>query len=350
MPQKTSPQPATIDDVARLAGVSSATVSRVINQSAPVIPETLQKVQEAIEALHYMPSSAAQHLAGKKTSTLGFVVPEISEVFFLPLLRGIEEAASQAGYNLLIHTTRHKSGEERYKTLGKHNTDGLLVFSDSVDDRELARLDQSGFPAVLIYRDTPAGLSMPCVTIDNKNGACTIVEHLIQVHHRKRIVFLRGPQGVNDAEWREKGYRKALADNGLPIDETLIAAGDFKSAVAHDSILNLLRRGIAFDAVFSADDGSAFGALAALREAGLRVPEDVSLAGFDDVEFAAHTLPSLTTVYAPTEEVGRNAVQQLIHLIHHEPAQSISLLPTQAVIRQSCGCNEPRQSIKRKTL
>ena len=332
-------RPPTIADVARLAGVSPATVSRVLNQSAPVIPETLEKVKVAMAALNYIPSPAARVLAGNKTKTIGLVLPSISEPFFVPLLCGIELSTSLAGYNLLIHTTTHKPDPQQYQMLGVHNTDGLLVFSDSLSNEELAQLSKSGLPMVLIHQDTPPGMKIPSITIENKDGARQIVEHLIKVHGCRRIVHLLGPKGVNDGLWRERGYRQALQENGITYDPELVLPGDFNAARAAASVRELLDRKIVFDAIFSADDGSAFGALSALLKAGLRVPEDVALAGFDDVDFAGHAQPPLTTVRAPTQKVGEEAVRLLLHLIQHETAEEVILLPTQMVLRRSCGCS-----------
>lgn len=328
----------TIDDVARLAGVSSATVSRVINKSAPVTPEVLGKVEQAILTLNYTPSAAARGLANRKKETLGLLVPEISGPFFVPLLHGIESAASQAGYNLLVYTTHTKPKTEGFRMLGDHNTDGLLIFSNSLPDSDLVQMGKSGFPMVLIYQDAPPGSQISAIKLDNQGGAQRIVEHLIQVHGRKRIVCLRGPEGVNDAHWREEGYRRALLHHGIELDPHLIVPGDFDSERAEETVRGLIQRGVQFDAIFSGDDGSALGALVALREEGISVPEEVSLVGFDDVDFASHLIPALTSVHAPTEQVGKEAVRQLVALIHNEPVESPVLLPTELVIRRSCGC------------
>ncbi len=337
--QNTSRRAPTIDDVARLAGVSSATVSRVINHSAPVIPSTLQKVRAAIETLNYHPNSAARILAQRKTATIGLLVPEISESFFLPLLRGIEQTASKAGYSLLIRTTSYGPKNNPFAMLGEHNTDGLLVFSESLADEELARLQQVGFPVVLIYQDSPKGLQIPAITIANKQGARELVDHLIEQHGRRRIVHLRGPDTACDALWREKGYRLSLAEHHIPYDPALVLPGNFDTDCAQNAIRQLIQRGTAFDAVFSGDDGSALGVIAALREAGIRVPEDVSVVGFDDVDFASHVHPPLTTVHAPTQQVGEKAVQQLLKVIAGEAIEPVTLLPVELIIRKSCGCN-----------
>ena len=325
----------TIADVAKLAGVSSATVSRVVNQTAYVGPETIQKVQNAIDALNYRPSAAARILAGSKTETIGLLVPEISETFFIPLLRGIEQAAAQAGYSLLIHTTNYGP---RGNPLGEHNTDGLLIFSDSLDDKELARLKESDFPIVLIYQDAPEGMAIPSITIENKQGTQALVDHLIEAHGRRRIVHLCGPEAANDAVWRGKGYRQSLAEHNIPYDPDLVVPGNFDSDCAQKAIQQIIESGTDFDAVFAGDDGSALGILAALREAGIRVPEEVSVVGFDDVDFASHVHPALTTVHAPTEQVGVQAVEKLLKLIKGETVAPVTLLPVELIIRRSCGC------------
>jgi DNA-binding LacI/PurR family transcriptional regulator len=339
MPKKPSNRKApTNSDVAKLAGVSSATVSRVINQTAYVNPETVQKVQDAIDELNYRPSSAARILAQRKTNTIGLLVPEISETFFIPLLRGIEQAASQAGFSLLIHTTNCEPENNPFSMLGEHNTDGVLVFSDSLDKEELARLHQSGFPVVLIYQDSPEDLHIPCVTIENKQGTKALVDHLIEKHNRRKIVQLHGPRTANDAHWREEGYLQSLAEHQIPYDPKLVLPGNFDTDCAQNAIRQLIQRGTSFDAVFSGDDASALGVLAALREAGINVPEDVSVVGFDDVDFASHVHPPLTTVHAPTEQVGMQAVGQLLKLIEGETVEPLTLLPVELVIRKSCGC------------
>jgi DNA-binding LacI/PurR family transcriptional regulator len=182
----------TITDVARRAGVSTATVSRVLNATARVEAETALRVHTAIKTLNYVPHAAARTLASRRTHTLGLLLPEISGAFFQPLLRGVETAASEAGYDLLVHTTRSPSAVNTpRRTLAEHNTDGLLIFTDSVDARELTRLSDIGFPVVLLHQSPPDGIQIPFVTIENQSGTRKIIDHLIDVHHRHRIVFLQ---------------------------------------------------------------------------------------------------------------------------------------------------------------
>jgi len=335
-----TPQFATISDVAKLAGVSIATVSRVINDSTPVIPETAERVHGAIRQLSYVPRAAARVLASRKTHTIGLLVPEISGDFFPPLLRGIENTIREMGYALLIQTSFNGQSGSRQATLGEHNTDGLLVFTRSLPDSELKRLRKVHFPVVLLHKTAPEGLDIPTVTVENKNGALLAVEHLIRVHHRRRIVFLRGPEGSEDSSWREKGYLQALEGAGIPWDPDLVSRSGYSREGAYEAISELVRNGVSFDAVFSGDDDSATGVLTALREAGRKVPSQVSVIGFDDVSFSIHLTPPLTTIHAPIEQVGREAVQQLVRMIRGETEAEarVTLFPTQLVVRQSCGC------------
>jgi DNA-binding LacI/PurR family transcriptional regulator len=329
----------TIEDVARRAQVSTATVSRVVNGLQGVRPATAARVQQAIAELEYAPSQAARVLASRRTDTLGLLLPEIGGLYFQPLLRGIEAAAGEAGYNLLINTTRMARPEARlWNALGEHNTDGLLVFADSLDEAGLQRLFRSGFPAVFLHQTPPAGVEMPVVTIENQSGALQIVEHLISAHARRRIVFLQGPEGHEDSHWREKGYRAALQAHGLRFDAQLVARGGFNRVEARQAVEGLLAAGIAFDAVFCGDDDSAVGVLAALKQAGRSVPGQVSVAGFDDQVIASSTVPALTTVRAHTEQVGREAVRALVRRIHGEPVEPLLILPVELVLRESCGC------------
>lgn len=330
---------ATIRDVARRAGVSIATVSRVINQTVPVAVETVARVQAAMDELHFAPHAAARNLATRKTQTVGLLLTDIYGDFFAPMLSGIESITQGAGFDLLISTSgRREPRSGPALPLGPHNTDGMLVFAGSLDEGGLAQYDTWGFPMVLIHQSSPASLHIPCVTVENKAASCKIVEHLVTAHDRRRIVFLSGPQGNEDSYWRETGYRQALAAQGIPDDPQLVVPGDFDRHVAQGSIQRLLAAGPAFDAVFAGDDEAAVGVLAALHEAGRRVPADVAVVGFDDQRLSAYLTPPLTTVRAPTEEVGREAARQLIHLIQAGAATPLTLLPTELVIRHSCGC------------
>ncbi|MEW6716448.1 MAG: LacI family DNA-binding transcriptional regulator [Chloroflexota bacterium] len=329
----------TIADVAQKAGVSIATVSRVLNRTAPVTEETTQRVQTAIEELNYRPRSAARVLASRKTYTIGLLLPEISGPFFSPMMRGIEAGAAEAGFDLLVHTTNVPRPEGTpHRPLGEHNTDGLIVFTDSLDTKELTRLHRIGFPLVLLHQPSPESLDIPTITVENKSGTEKLISHLIEVHGKRQIAFLRGPDTHMDSTWRERGYLQALKTHNLSFDPTLMAYGGFNEQIAFAAAKQLMGEGVMFDAIFTGDDESAVGVLSALRQANKRVPEDVAVVGFDDVPFSSYLTPPLTTVRVPIEQVGSEAVHQLICLIRGGQVDLEVLLPTELVIRQSCGC------------
>ncbi len=332
--------PATISDVAALAGVSIATVSRVINGTTPVAEITASKVRQAVKSLNFTPHSAARILASRKTNTIGLILPEISGFFFTPLLRGIEEGLRRTGYELLVHSAvfRHEQGDPVTIKLGEYNTDGLLIFTDSLEESEISRLYNLGFPMVLLHQTPPDGFDIPCVTIENKAGAKKLVDHLIEVHGFRKIAFLTGPSTEEDSKWREMGYREALFSHNIPFDPGLISLGAFDAEIAHSSIVQWLKNGVNFEALFAGDDEAATGAITAFTHAGMHIPEDIAVVGFDDIYIAQYLSPPLTTIHAPTEQVGFEAAQQLLRLIRQEPTEPLVLLPTELIIRRSCGC------------
>jgi LacI family transcriptional regulator len=339
---KTKTGNSTILDVARKAGVSVATVSRALNNPEVVAAETVTLVQRVIQELDYQPDSAARSLRAGKTNTIGLLVDTISGEYFTPLLNGIEACTSQAGYNLLIFTSGRQGPRKAVPaSLGYRNTDGIMIFADSLEHTSLVQYYQRNLPMVLIHGRAPDGLPIPCVTIENRDAAQMLVEHLIQVHHRRHIAFLSGPGNQEHSYWREIGYRKALSLHGIPFRPELVAPGNFDHQVAAAAVKMLLASGEPMDAIFAGDDGAAAGALSALQAAGLQVPEQIAVVGFDDQPLASYLTPPLTTIHAPTEQVGYEAARQLITLIQQGQADPLTLLPTQMIIRRSCGCNIP---------
>jgi len=331
----------TIDDVAKEAGVSIATVSRVINQTNPVARKTAERVHSAIEDLNYQPQAAARILASRKTNTIGLLLPEISSHYFFPMILGVENGAQEHGYNLLIHSTltsdKSRQGQMPL-SLGEHNTDGLIVFAHSLSEEELKRLYGLKFPVVLLHQSPPEGMLIPNVTFNNKSGAREIVEHLIVKHSCRRILYLAGPDNHEDSIWRERGFIEALHAHNISFDPAMKISGNFNAENAKNSVRRLIATEKEVDAIFAADDESASGAMMALREVGRRIPEDIAVVGFDDTLLALHLTPPLTTVNAPIEQAGRQAVQQLVQVIDGKVARALTLLQTKLVIRQSCGC------------
>jgi DNA-binding LacI/PurR family transcriptional regulator len=329
----------TIREVAKYAAVSVATVSRFINQNAPVSSDVADRIQQVMLDLNYKPHAAARHLATRRTQTIGLVLHNMHTDFFAPLLSGIEAVVSENQYNLLVATYKSPAGSDSQPPIGAHNTDGILVFADSLSEDHLTQLCRSKFPLVLIHRTPPAHLKIPFVTVENKAATRKILSHLIEEHDRRSILFLRGLHEQEDSHWREQGYLEALETHGIAFDPNLMLDGEFSGEIAYQNIKNYLCKSHRkFDAVFSGDDDAAIGVLTALNEAGLRVPEDVALVGFDDSRLSPFLSPPLTTVRAPTEEVGKTAARLLFNLIKEQPAEPVTLLPTDIIIRRSCGC------------
>jgi DNA-binding LacI/PurR family transcriptional regulator len=330
----------TIRDVAREAGVSVATVSRYINKNAPVSTEVGERLQVVLNRMRYVPHAAARNLASRKTRVIGLLLNNLHNDFFVPLLNGVEAVVRKKGYNLIIATYHASSRDNMQPPIGPHNTDGLLVFSDGLVDEDLSALHAIGFPMVLVHRTPPPQVSIPSVTVENIEITRQLIDHLINAHGKRRILFLRGPIDQEDSVRRETGYRSALQANGIPVDENLILNGDFERNIAYTAMNEFLdqKQHVAFDAVFTGDDDAAIGVLKSLHEHGIRIPEDVSVIGFDDLGFASFLNPPLTTVRAPTERVGQIATERLFGLLEDHPSEEVTILPTEIIFRRSCGC------------
>jgi DNA-binding LacI/PurR family transcriptional regulator len=330
----------TIRDVARQAGVSVATVSRYINQNAPVSEELSQKIQQVMDSLDYVPQATAQQLATQRKNTIGLLLNNMHNYFFAPLLFGIEEVVREYGYNLLVATSHPNAIKQNQLPIGRHNTDGLLVFADSLSDKQIAQIHGRDFPMVLIHRTPEPGIEIPFVTIENKAATRQLINHLITEHGCRNILLVRGQTEQEDADWREAGFKAALADHNIPFNEALTLCGSFQRNVAYEEMKAFLGNPHhpPFDAIFTGDDDAAVGIYDALAEARIKIPDSVKVVGFDDSHFSPFLQPSLTTVRAPTEEVGRFATRKLLALIEERPVETTTLLPTQIIIRQSCGC------------
>lgn len=332
----------TIRDVAQRANVSVATVSRYLNRNAPISAEVAERLKKVMDELNYVPHATARHLATRKTRTIGVLLTNMHNDFFAPLLSGIESVVTEQGYNLLVATFRPGLREQYQPPVGMHNTDGLLIFADSLSDQQILLLQSKQFPVVLVHRTPPADAAIPSVTVENKAASRKLVDHLIEVHQRRRILFLRGPANQEDSYWREVGYRTSLESHGIPVDESLILVGGFEREIAYQILKPILQAPgpLPFDAIFAGDDDAAIGVLQVLRDHGVRVPDEISVVGFDDLPLTSFLSPPLTTVRAPTMEVGYVAAKQLFEIINNDADQSqVTLLPTELVFRRSCGCD-----------
>lgn len=327
---------ATIKDVARASGVSVATVSRALNGTAKVQATTRQRIDAAAAALRFSPSGAARSLITRRTDTLGALLPDLHGEYFSELIRGIDQAARARGLHLLLSSS-HGHADEAAAALRAMagRVDGLLVMSPHADGHFLHRNLPAGVPVVLLNAAdaNPAHLAY---SVDNHGGAKRMTQHLAQAAARRRIAFICGPEGNLEARERARGYRDGLPQEQAPI----LFEGDFSEAsgfAAGQRIVALQQRP---DAVFAANDMMAIGCMAALAAAGLRVPEDIALAGFDDIPIARYVAPALTTVHVPIVELGALALAALAaqmdpHAVAAAPPHT--RLEVELVIRRSCG-------------
>jgi len=305
----------TIYNVASRAGVSTATVSRALNGTAKIAPATRQAIDEAVRELGYRPNGLARSLRTKSTQTIALLLPDITNPFFPRLVRGVQVAARRRGYLMLLASAEgDAAGEQDYLELFRANAvDGALLVGVSIPSEQITRVVAEGFPIVSLDRDIDCP-DVPLVQVDNREGARTAVEHLLQLGHR-RIAHIGGPHGLNISRERLAGYREALTSARIAVDPALIVEGDYEETGGAAAAARLLDSGVHFTAVFAANDLTAIGAMDALHERGLQVPDDVSVVGFDDLRLAAYVSPGLTTVHQPAAEIGERAAGILIDII-----------------------------------
>jgi LacI family transcriptional regulator len=335
-----SPSNTTIKDVARLSGVSPMTVSRVINDSERVSPETRRRVEQAISELGYVPSRLARGLSRQRTGTLAVIVPDVANPFFTAIVRAAEEVARRADYQVILCDTRSDLSVERdaIEELISHRVEGMVIAP--VNDRSatpLMRLAEFGVPFVLIDRTVP-GIDCDVVLGDSSGGARQLVEHLISLGHR-RIGFIVELDDVSTARDRRSGYEAALTAAGIALDPALVvnAMADPNGGSAGMSrLLDLEERPTA---VFTVNNLAAVGAIEAVRAAGLEVPDDVALVCFDDIEYASRLYPFLTAMEQPAQTFGTLGTQLLLERIEGRgpDRRHEVVLPGEFIIRKSCG-------------
>jgi LacI family transcriptional regulator len=332
----------TIKDVARAAGVSVATVSRVYNGSELVRQQTGQRVREVAQRLGYSPNAAARSLITSRTSTIGVLLPDLYGEFFSEVIRGIDQAAQRHGYHLLVsssHSARPEV-EAAFRSM-RGRVDGLVVMWPEMDTETAVRNLPAGFPVVLLNSPVEAG-AFDVIRIANFDGAYAMVRHFLDLGHR-RIAIIRGVESNYDSEERLRGYHAALAEAGISPSAGYEVSGDFKEAAGFHATAELLRADPWPTAIFAANDAMAIGAMSALREAGLRVPDDVAIGGFDDIPMARYLDPPLSSVHVDISALGELATVRLISALqdkeHHERREDV--LPTTLVLRRSCGASAP---------
>jgi len=332
-------RPATLEEVARAAGVSRTTVSRVINGSPKVSSQAKRAVEDAVSRLGYAPNRAARSLVTRRTDSIGLVLAEseqrvFGEPFFASLVRGVSHELSKTDVQLVLLLTRSERERARVQRFLSTHLDGVLLVSAHALDPLLDELTASGMPAVLAGRP-PGSMSLPYVDADNLGGGRSAVEHLV-ARGRTRIATITGTLDMSVGRDRLAGYREGLEAAGLALDERLEAVGDFSRASGERGTRELLAQRPDLDAIFAASDLMAVGAIRALEETGRRVPGDVSVVGFDDSVVAESARPTLTSVHQPVEEIGQRLVMLLRDVIAGDRAiPSVTTLPTRLVVRES---------------
>jgi LacI family transcriptional regulator len=333
----------TLFDICRKAGVSSATVSRVINNSPLVQSTTRKKVLRAIQDLGYRPSHAARMLARQRTDTIGVIFPDIASGFYAEVLSGLDSVAAERQLHIL--TAFSHGGKDAQALIARfadeRRVDAVVFMNLSGrSDAFLRQISKSGLPLVLLDRPVQG---LHTVAIDNASGAESVIEHLARLGHRS-IAFLKGPDDNYDAAQRLQGVMRGLRKAGLELPPWLSWSGDFTEEGGRAAVTAFLASGAPMpDAIFACNDAMAVGVLAVLQENGLQVPDDVALVGFDDIASARHL--GLTTVRSPMREMGRQAGQVAAQLAAgQDPGQELWVMPTDLAVRRSCGAALTRQT------
>ena len=329
---------ATLLDVARLAGVSTATVSRSLEKPKSVAEATRARVMEAVAACGYTPNIMARNLRKMETRLVTILMPDVTNPFFNQIVRGIEQVARQHGYSVLIADSENDPGQETAYggLLAAKRTDGMILLNGHMPAGLLpAGQDHSGNAPIVVACEYLPNLNLPTVQIDNIEAATRATQHLLELGHR-RIGFITGPMWNVLSRDRLYGYRTALLNAGLPFDESLVATGNFSiesGIVATEQLLLLSPRPTG---IFASSDEMAIGGIRAARDAGLKLPRDLSIVGFDDIRFAAFVDPPLTTIRQPGLEIGRHAMGLLARIMAGETVEERRfMLPTELVIRES---------------
>jgi LacI family transcriptional regulator len=307
---------ATIYQVSDLAGVSLATVSRVMNNNAKVSDKTKQKVLDAMKELGYKPNATARSLASSRSDSVGLLVSELHGPFFGQMMGGTESELRDAGKHVII-TTGHcdeKKEIDGIEFLLSRNCDALILHVDAVSDEYLIGLSKGKVPIVLINRFVKE-MADHCITLDNALGGYLITKSLLEKGHRN-IAYISGPNWKYDSRQRIKGHQKALQEFGVPYDEHLMYEGDFTQSSGCEAVTELLASGLPFTALVCGNDEMASGVLATVRQKGLNIPKDLSVVGFDNIIYASLLYPTLTTIDYPIKQMGHMAAKLILKEVY----------------------------------
>jgi len=330
---ETSSNPVTLLDVAREAGVSPSTVSRILNGTATVSTVKRKAVEDAIKKMGFEPNPLAQSLKSGRSMTVGIVVQDISSPFFSEILRGVDDGLNSTGYASVIVSGHWNASEEaaRIKLLLARKVDGLILLSGRIEDKAVLQFATQR-PIVATGRSLKSSTAIG-FKLDNQNGAYQAVRHLIELGHR-RIAFVTGPSNNTDANERLTGYKQALESADIPFEPGLVVEGDFHEASGLMAVNRLFDTQQQFSAIFAGNDLIAYGVRLSLYRKGIRVPEDISLIGFDDLPGSLYTTPPLTTIRQPLYDMGLIATTALLGLIGGKPVD-VELPPVELIVRET---------------
>ncbi len=334
--------PVSIKDIARAAGVSHSTVSRALADSPLVKEETKQRICRLAREMGYSPSAIARGLVTKRTQTIGLVVTTIADPFVAEVVRGVEETALDHGYNILLCNSNAQSQRElaAVNTLREKRVDGIIVSASRVGNLYLPMLVETGVPIVLVNNEH-SGRYVYSVVTDDEAGGRLATEYLLNLGHTQ-IAYISGPKMSSTSANRLRGYRQALAARGLTPDPQWIVPGDGGARGGEEGMARLIALPSPPTAVFCYNDMTAIGALLTARRLGWKVPDQVSVMGYDDIAFAAYTNPALTTVEQRKYEMGALAMRMMLALLGGAGAVENVLLPPRLIERESCAPPGPR--------
>ncbi|MGD7044556.1 LacI family DNA-binding transcriptional regulator [Jeotgalibacillus proteolyticus] len=323
----------TIKDVAKKAGVAVSTASLAINHSSRVSKETAKKVLDAASELHYQKNGWARDLKMKKTQIIGLVLHDLSGSFYAPIIKGIEETLHSYGYGLIACSTIGENLGTAERFLRERRVDGVIVFSADIKDETLFDVCRSHFPLAVLDREI-SHPNLYSVTVDNLQGGYLAADHLIG-HGHTSIGYISGPSNNWDSQLRSEGFTQCLSQNNLSVPSKWHIKGDYSQRGGYQAAKLLLQQSELPTGLFVSNDQMAIGVLEAFGDAGVKVPEQISLIGFDDIELARYIRPSLTTVKQPKYEMGATAAHKIIQHIEGSPLKEHTQLTTEVIQRQS---------------
>ncbi|HHW01762.1 MAG TPA: LacI family transcriptional regulator [Thermoanaerobacterales bacterium] len=326
----------TIKEVAERAGVSTSTVSRALSGKIPVNDETKQKVLQAVKELNYQPNVLAQGLKDGKSRTLGLIIPNVRNLVFPAAIRGIEDTAKKHGYTVVLCNTDEDVETEKFyiDNLRRRLIDGFIFSTARPGHEHLLELKREGFPVVFLIRQM--GEDVDAITVDNYNGAYDATKYMLS-RGLKNIAFINGHMDIFLYQQRFEGYKKALKEAGIPFKEELVVHGIYGWEDGYKAMTDLLKKGYEIDGVFATSDPKAIGVIRAIKDFGLKVPDDISVIGFDNSDMAPLLDPPLTTVSQPFYEMGVKACERLIKIIEakRKPKAKVEVMPCELIIRNS---------------